>query len=277
MPAMMHPMFQGMKFPKGRGPQPLDKWANVPPNNTVYVNNLNEKISRGELVDGLREVFGQFGKVLDITCYTKIKRCKGQAWVVMEETESASNAVAEMQNFIFFNKPLRVAFSKNVSDATLKRDGKELPKRERPPKKRKLKKKVVVEEPKKKKRKKSKDKAKRAEDAEAEKKEVAENGGPTHKEHRDSNPNGRPKVIKRKNMAPPNKMLFLQNLPKDAATEEVQALFMAFPGLRAVNLIENKPGIGFVEFDDHYNSANAQRSLNGFNLRGLEMVVEFAQ
>ena len=29
----------------------------------------------------------------------------------------------------------RVAFSKNVSDATLKRDGKEIPQRQRPPKK----------------------------------------------------------------------------------------------------------------------------------------------
>ena len=89
--------------------------------------------------------------------------------------------------------------------------------------------------------------------------------------------NGRPKVIKRKNMAPPNKMLFLQNLPPDAVTEEVQGLFMAFPGFRSVNLIENKPGIGFVDFDDQYNSGNAQRSLNGFHLRGHEIVVEFAQ
>ena len=79
MPGMMPPMFPGMKMPKGRGPQPMDKWANVPPNNTIYVNNLNEKISRTEIIAGLREVFGQFGKVLDIVCYTKILRCKGYA------------------------------------------------------------------------------------------------------------------------------------------------------------------------------------------------------
>merc|ERR1712154_200007 len=102
----MFPMpYPGMK-PKGKGPQPLDKWKDVKPNNTVYVNNLNEKTSRDELVNGLREVFGQFGKVLDVVCYTKIKRCKGQAWVVMEKTESASKAIREMQNFIFFNKPM---------------------------------------------------------------------------------------------------------------------------------------------------------------------------
>ena len=79
MPGMPFPMYPGMKPLKGKGPQPLDKWVNVPPNNTVYVNNLNEKTSRDEIVNGLREVFGQFGKVLDVVCYTKIKRCKGYA------------------------------------------------------------------------------------------------------------------------------------------------------------------------------------------------------
>ena len=77
MPGMPFPMYPGMKPLKGKGPQPLDRWANVPANNTVYVNNLNEKTSRDEIVNGLREVFGQFGKVLDVVCYTKIKRCKG--------------------------------------------------------------------------------------------------------------------------------------------------------------------------------------------------------
>ena len=84
----------------------MDKWKNVPPNNTVYINNLNEKISRDELFGGLREVFGQYGKILDIVCYTKIKKCKGQAWVVFDEIQSAIKAVSELQGFSFYNKPM---------------------------------------------------------------------------------------------------------------------------------------------------------------------------
>jgi len=149
-PMMMHP--SSMPLPqtqiqpshtlkrKGKGPQPLDKWSHVAPNNTVYVNNLNEKINREELLNGLREVFGQYGDILHVVCYTKIKKCKGQAWIVFDKVESAVNAVKELQNFLFFNKPLRVAFSLNVSDAILKRDGKEVPERVRPEKKKKSKK-----------------------------------------------------------------------------------------------------------------------------------------
>ena len=116
MPPMMPPMIPGMQMPpmmmpptqqkKGKGPQPINKWANVPKNNTIYVNNLNEKISRDELVNGLREVFGQYGKILNITCYTKIKRCKGQAWIVFNKIEDATKSIQELNNFLFFNKPL---------------------------------------------------------------------------------------------------------------------------------------------------------------------------
>jgi len=103
-------------------------------------------------------------------------------------------------------------------------------------------------------------------------------------ENRDQNGNGNAKSgngnangrRSHKQLAP-NKTLFLQNLPRDAAQEELQRLFIGFPGFCGVNLIENKPGIGFAEFDDCYNSANAQRSLNGFSIRGHDIAVEFAQ
>lgn len=114
VPPMMPGIVPGMGVPpmmiqqpkKGKGPQPIDKWSNVPPNNTVYVNNLNEKISRDELVNGLREVFGQYGKILEIICYTKIKRCKGQAWIIFDKIEDATKSIQELRNFLFFNKPL---------------------------------------------------------------------------------------------------------------------------------------------------------------------------
>ncbi|VDP37558.1 unnamed protein product [Schistosoma mattheei] len=39
------------------------------PNNTIYINNLNEKIKRDELKKSLYAVFVQFGQILDIiTC-----------------------------------------------------------------------------------------------------------------------------------------------------------------------------------------------------------------
>lgn len=43
------------------------------PNNTIYINNLNEKIKRDELKKSLYAVFVQFGQILDIiTCWLSL-------------------------------------------------------------------------------------------------------------------------------------------------------------------------------------------------------------
>merc|ERR1719463_304106 len=115
MPMPTMPMGRGMPtipgMPMARPvkdrTQPVGKWQHVPPNNTIYVNNINEKLKRDELVQSLRHVFGQFGKIIDIICYTKILKAKGQAFIVFDQIESAKKAVHEMQNFQFYNKPIR--------------------------------------------------------------------------------------------------------------------------------------------------------------------------
>merc|ERR1712157_339851 len=91
-------------------------WSSMPVNTTIYVNNINEKLKRQELIQSLRHVFGQFGKILDIVCYTKILKAKGQAFIIFDQIESAKKAVHEMQNFQFYNKPIRVSFAKMKSD-----------------------------------------------------------------------------------------------------------------------------------------------------------------
>jgi len=203
--------------------------------------------------------------------YTKLKRCKGQAWVVMERTESASKAVGELQNFIMFSKPMRVAFSKNVSDATLRRQGKAVPQRQRPPKRRKVRRRSAADE------------AERAElaeadvDAEQSRKRKKRKGAKAKKKEEPRAKTANKQRSQSAKQLAPNKTLFLQKLPPDAAQEELHRLFMGFPGFCGVKLIDNKPGIGFAEFDDTYNSANAQRSLNGFSLRGHDMSVEFCK
>merc|ERR1712228_903654 len=124
---------------------------------------------------------------------------------------------------------------------------------------------------KKKKRKKSKDKSNKKDDDDIDMKNKENNHTEKH------NHSSKKKRKNQKNMAAPNKMLFLQNLPRDASMEEMQRLFYGFQGFLGVNLIENKPGIGFAEFDDTYNSSTAQRSLNGIGVRGQNIIVEFAQ
>ena len=77
--------------------------------------------------------------------------------------------------------------------------------------------------------------------------------------------------------APPNKTLFLQNLPKDTTQSEIESLFRIYNGFKKINLIQNKPGIGFAEFQDSYFAGQALTGLNGYNLRNHNISVTYAQ
>lgn len=112
--------------------QPLGKWSHLRPNNTIYVNNINEKLKREELIQSLRHVFGQFGKIMDIICYTKIVKAKGQAFIVFQKVESATKALEEMQNFMFYQKRIRVSYAKTKSDIIAKKDGSFVARKKRP-------------------------------------------------------------------------------------------------------------------------------------------------
>ena len=49
---------------------------------------------------------------------------------------------------------------------------------------------------------------------------------------------------------PPNKILFVQNLPDTTTAEMLSMLFKQFPGYGEVRLVEGRPGIAFVEFEN---------------------------
>jgi len=53
----------------------------IPPNQTLYINNLNEKLPKDELRRALYALFGQFGPVLDVVAL-KTVRMRGQAFIV---------------------------------------------------------------------------------------------------------------------------------------------------------------------------------------------------
>uniref|UniRef100_A0A3Q2CDD3 U1 small nuclear ribonucleoprotein A n=1 Tax=Cyprinodon variegatus TaxID=28743 RepID=A0A3Q2CDD3_CYPVA len=94
----------------------------VRPNHTIYINNLNEKIKKDELKKSLYAIFSQFGQILDILVARNLKM-KGQAFVIFKEINSASNALRSMQGFPFYDKPMRIQYSKTDSDIIAKMKG----------------------------------------------------------------------------------------------------------------------------------------------------------
>lgn len=107
----------------------------IRPTHTIYINNLNEKVKKDDLKKSLYAIFSQFGQILDIVAMKTLKM-RGQAFVIFKEISSATNALRTMQGFPFYDKPMRIAYSKTDSDVIAKIKGtfKERPKKVKQPK-----------------------------------------------------------------------------------------------------------------------------------------------
>ncbi|KAG0718981.1 U1 small nuclear ribonucleoprotein A [Chionoecetes opilio] len=64
----------------------------------------------------------QFGQILDIVALKTLKM-RGQAFVIFKEIQSATNAMRAMQGFPFYDKPMKIAYSKSDSDMIAKQKG----------------------------------------------------------------------------------------------------------------------------------------------------------
>ncbi|PBP17752.1 RNA recognition domain-containing protein [Diplocarpon rosae] len=87
-----------------------------PPNATVYVRNLEERIKLPTISSSLKELFSEYGTVLDVVAKGNLK-AKGQAFVVFDNVASAQQCIEEVQGFELFGKPMQLAFAKTRSDA----------------------------------------------------------------------------------------------------------------------------------------------------------------
>ena len=96
------------------------------PSETLYLNNLNERVKKPVLKKLLYMLFSQYGKVIQIVACKGIK-LRGQAWIVFQDAASATNAMKAKQGFVFHDKPMKIAFSKEKSDVVAKKQGASLP------------------------------------------------------------------------------------------------------------------------------------------------------
>ena len=74
----------------------------------------------------LYALFSQYGRILDVVAL-KTPKLRGQAWVVFVELTAASNAFRQMQNFPFYDEPMRIQYAKTKSDCVAKVDGSYVP------------------------------------------------------------------------------------------------------------------------------------------------------
>ncbi|KAG8541243.1 hypothetical protein GDO81_015060 [Engystomops pustulosus] len=276
----------------------------IRPNNTIYINNLNEKIKKDELKKSLYAIFSQFGQILDILVSRSLKM-RGQAFVIFKEVGSATNALRSMQGFPFYDKPMRIQYSKTDSDIIAKMKGTFVERDRKRQEKRKVK----------------------GQEAAAAKKimpgapmvpglpgqmpgmqnipgmgqapRMMHMAGQSPYMHHPGMmpppgmapgqmpPGGMPHgQMMPGQMAPmqpisenpPNHILFLTNLPEETNELMLSMLFNQFPGFKEVRLVPGRHDIAFVEFDNEVQAAAARESLQGFKItQSNAMKISFAK
>ncbi|KAK9471882.1 RNA-binding domain-containing protein-containing protein [Dipodascopsis tothii] len=92
------------------------------PSQTLYVNNLNDKIRKQDLRLSLYTLFSTYGQVMAVIAL-KTQKMRGQAHVVFTDTASAMQAMRALQGFTFLGKELRIAFATSKSHDVAKLDG----------------------------------------------------------------------------------------------------------------------------------------------------------
>jgi len=185
--------------------------------------------------------FSQFGNILEIHANKRLKT-KGQAWVIFDDVGAATKAVREMQGFNFYTKAMKVHFSKVKSDVVAKIDG------------------SFIARPK--------------------RKQESEHKVP--KKTKAAMPVAVPIVLAPQVVAaaptPPNKILFVENLPPQCSAMMLAMLFQQYNGYKEARLVPGKPGIAFVEFTDAFQSAAAKEALQGFKITPTQLMrITFAK
>ncbi|EPQ29168.1 uncharacterized protein PFL1_03455 [Pseudozyma flocculosa PF-1] len=249
--------------------QPLPSDANK----TLYLNNLNEKVKLPIMKETLQNLFTNYGKVLSVVAHDN-HRMRGQAFVVLEDERIADKARREVHNFPLYGKPIQVNFARTKSDAAvLKETGgsqemdefkqhkqarlerKKISRRDNPLRRKELEKKI---------------RAKKAAAGELDDETMEAAAGPSAAR--------RPGQEMPDEYLPPNKTLFLQNIPDGVGKGELESLFSGYSGYTDIQTIPGKASIAFVEYADIPSSVAARSALNGYNFgAGDKLKITFAR
>jgi len=226
---------------------------------TLYVNNLNEKISPKVMKETLKNLFRQYGIVLEVVAHRSL-RMRGQAFVAMTDREAAARAVKETRGFPLYGKPMQTSFARTPADAVVKRKTPDM--LDVHLEERKTRKKIA--------RQKNPLRKKAAARKAAAK--IAPAAGPAAAGAKGNTIQAADEYL------PPNKILFIQNLPDTTTKEDLEELFKPYANLHDVRMIPGRKGIAFVEFIDEGSSGVAKDALHNHKVDDdHKMKVSFAK
>lgn len=212
---------------------------------TLYVNNINEKVSLNKVKPVLRRLFGRYGSVVQLTAHKNLKM-KGQAFITYTDSKSCEKALTRLQGRPVFKKPIRITYAKSNSDEGLKLLGDT----------------AAVEL-----RKKLKKEREAANEAENEKKKQT----PPATSTKITNAQ-----LKQWRLLPPNNILLLQNLSDDKLESSyLEATFGNFAGFQKIRLIKFRK-LAFIEFDNNSNATGCLEKID-YSTLGEEALLTYAK
>lgn len=234
----------------------------------------------------MTQVFSEYGNVIDIVAKTNL-RAKGQAFIVFDSAEAAQAAITDLQGFDLFEKPMRLAMARTRSDATIKALGNdeefELHKRRRVAEKgemhcwscssgnpnqtpRQLDDTYLSAY--------YTDK-RRAAEALEDQKRVKGVGAIQDIASRPAKPargvglkptHPSAAAVVPDEYLPPNKILFVQNLPDTYDVDALTAVFSRFEGFREARTVPGRAGIAFIEYETEQGAITAKENTAGMVL-----------
>jgi len=211
------------------------------------------------LTSALSEIFSEYGTIIDLVAKKNLK-AKGQAFVVFDSPDAAERAIDEIQGFELFDKPMVLDYAKTRSDATVQAQGNEdefeTHKRRRLAEKERKQAQEAQQEAQKLKR-----PAGAAPDAATAKPVKAVKGTGL------KSTSGTGAVVPDEYL-PPNKILFVRELPEDYDVEGLSTIFGRFEGFREVRLVPGRKGLAFVEYEAEAGAISAKESTAGMVLGG---------
>ncbi|KAJ2908443.1 U2 small nuclear ribonucleoprotein B'', partial [Coemansia aciculifera] len=96
--------------------------ASIPPNQTIYLRNLNDKIQKEVLKQTLYCLCIPYGHIQDIVAL-KTAKTRGQAFVVFGDIAASTAALRQLNGRHLFGRPMRVEYALSKSDVVAQNDG----------------------------------------------------------------------------------------------------------------------------------------------------------
>lgn len=219
----------------------------------------------------LEALFSTYGRVLSVVAHANL-RMRGQAFVSFKNKDIAAKAMQEVNGFPLYGKAMRITFAKSKSDSVVHHlagantdeadAALEAHKSARIAQKPITRRRNILRER-----------------EMQRKRKAAEAGIPVTAVEPKSSSLARVQANQLPDeYLPPNKILFLQQIPSATTKEDLQRIFGAFPNLHEVRTVPGRSDIAFVEYNDIPSGAQARDATNGYALpSGERLKVSFAR